>query len=77
MPTFLLEHQHDAADCGVAVAAWRGWTGTPRPLVALRGCAGGDHRGWFVVEAPDGETALRRLPPWVAARSGVVAVEPA
>jgi hypothetical protein len=75
VPTFLLHHEHDAAECAVAVAAWRGFQSALRGGTALSGCARGDHAQWVACEAPDAAAALALLPPWVAARTTAHRVE--
>jgi hypothetical protein len=74
MPTFLLCHQHDAATCRFAFAAWRGYASPLRRRPALASCLTGGHAVWWTVEVADREAALSLLPPYVASRTRVVAV---
>ncbi len=74
MPTFLLEHRHEAADCEAAFAAWRGYQSPLRRQPAVSTCLSEDHRLWWRVEAPDADAALALLPPFVAARTVAVRV---
>jgi len=74
MPTYLLEHQHQAAECEAASAAWRGFESPLRHRPTLSTCLGGDHRLWWVIEAPDENAALEHLPQYVAKRAAAVRV---
>ena len=74
MPTYLLEHQHPAAECNAASAAWQGFKSPLRHHPTLSTCLGGDHRLWWVVEAGDEAAALTQLPPYVAKRAVAVRV---
>jgi hypothetical protein len=74
MPTYLLEHQHEAAECKAASAAWRGFDSPLRHRPTFSTCLGGDHRLWWLVEAADGNDALAQLPPYVAERALAVRV---
>jgi hypothetical protein len=75
MPTYLLEHQHEAAECKAASAAWRGFDSPLRHTPTLSTCLGGDHRLWWVIEAADESAALAQLPPYVARRAVPVRVQ--
>jgi hypothetical protein len=74
MPTFLLEHRHEAADCEAAFAAWRGYQSALRRRSTASTCLSGEHRLWWFVEAADEKVALALLPPFVAARTVAVRV---
>ena len=74
MPTFLLEHRHEAADCEAAFAAWRGYQSELRGRTTASTCLRGDHRLWWFVEADDERCALAMLPPFVATRAVAVPV---
>jgi hypothetical protein len=74
MPTYLLEHQHEAAECEAASAAWQGFESPLRRHPALSACLGGDHRLWWRVEAADEGAALAQLPPYLAGRTVAVRV---
>jgi hypothetical protein len=74
MPGFLLHHSHDAADCGIAFAAWRGFDSPLRRGHAVGTCSLGGHELWWLVDAPTTDAALAQLPPWLAARARVVRV---
>jgi hypothetical protein len=70
---FVLNHRHDAAQCGVAFAAWRGYDSRLRHSHALATCASetgdGQHLLTWTVEAPSLADALALLPPWLAERT--------
>jgi hypothetical protein len=74
MPTYLLEHQHEAAECAAASAAWRGFESPLRRRSTFSTCLGGDHRLWWLIEAGDEAGALVQLPPYVAKRAVAVRV---
>jgi hypothetical protein len=71
MPLFVLSHRHAPEECGAAFAAWKGFDSPLRRLPALASCVDGLHRAWWHVEAPDAESALAQLPPFVAQRTEV------
>ena len=72
---FMLRHRHDASECAVAYAAWRGFESPLRRESTLATCAvpagpdGPEHLLMWTVEAPSVEEALAQLPPWLAARA--------
>jgi len=69
MPMFVLSHKHEARECAVAAAAWKGFSSPLRHSRPLGSCATGSHRLWWTVEAADRATALAQLPPYVAAKT--------
>ena len=69
MPKFVLSHQHQAYECAVAAASWRGFCSPLRHSRPLGSCATGGHRMWWTVEATDSVGALTQLPPYVAKRT--------
>ena len=69
MPKFVLSHRHDADECAVAAASWKGFCSPLRNSRPLGSCATGGHRMWWTVEAPDPSAALAQLPPYVATRT--------
>ena len=69
MPRFVLAHRHDAHDCAVAAASWKGFRSPLRDSRPLGSCATGGHRIWWTVEAPDRSAALAQLPPYVATKT--------
>jgi hypothetical protein len=74
MARFLLEHRHEADECGVAYAAWKGFESPLRRGSAVASCLLGGHAIWWEVDASDPAAALALLPPFVAARTAVAAV---
>lgn len=71
MPTFLLSHSHQPDECGIAIAAWKGFRSPLRGSRPLGSCATGGHRVWWTVEAADGTGALAQLPAYVRERTDV------
>jgi len=69
VPTFVLYHRHDASECAVAAASWKGFRSPLRDSRPLGSCAIGGHRIWWTVEAVDRTAALAQLPPFVATRT--------
>jgi hypothetical protein len=69
MPKFVLSHQHQAHECAVVAASWRGFCSPLRRSRPLGSCATGGHRMWWTVEATDSVGALTQLPPYVAKRT--------
>jgi hypothetical protein len=75
MPEFLIHHRHDAAECGVVFASFRGVASPLRHRPTLASCPCGGHEIWWSVEA-DGEcAALDLLPFYVAERATAIRVE--
>jgi hypothetical protein len=69
MPTFVLAHEHEAHECVVVAASWRGFRSALRGGSPLGSCATGDHRMSWTVQAADRVGALAQLPPYVAERT--------
>ena len=74
MRRFLLSHSHSETECAAAFAAWSGVDSELRHQTTIAGCELGDHRVFWIVEAPDAEQALDLLPGFVAARTEVTPV---
>ena len=74
VPRFLIHHRHEASECGIAFAAFRGFTSPLRRSPATASCPFGGHEIWWTVEAGDAQEALGRLPWFVARRSTVARV---
>ena len=71
---FVLTHRHNAAECTIAYAAWKGFESSLRHSHALGSCASdapeaGEHLLVWTVDAEGAEDALALLPPWVASRT--------
>jgi hypothetical protein len=69
VPRFLIEHRHDAHECGVVFASFRGFASPLRGRPAAATCADGGHAIWWCVEAADEDDALLLVPSYVAARA--------
>jgi hypothetical protein len=63
---YLLHHQHEPHECGVAFAAFRGFESPLRHQTALGSCRSGGHSIWWTVEAASEEKALALLPFFIA-----------
>jgi hypothetical protein len=75
MPHFLIHHQHEASDCGVAFASFRGFDSPLRHRPTLASCSYGGHAIWWSVEAAGAAEALGLLPFYVAQRASVTRVD--
>jgi hypothetical protein len=71
---FLLQHRHEAGECGAAFAAWKGHSSPLRRQATFSSCRSGDHQIWWLVEAAGEDEALSLLPFYVAQRTSAVAV---
>ncbi len=69
MALYLLHHQHDAAECATAFAAWTGFKSPLRHRHAASNCLTGGHSVWWRVHADDAAAALALLPRYVARRT--------
>lgn len=74
MGTFLLHHRHEAQECRVAFAAWRGVDSPLRRRGTVGTCATGGHELWWLLDAASEMAALEQLPEFLAARTRVVEV---
>jgi hypothetical protein len=74
MPFFLLHHEHAAAECDAAFAAWTGYDSPLRHRPAASTCLAGGHAVWWRVEARSASAALELLPRYVRARTSVTNV---
>jgi len=74
MATFLLHHEHAAAECAAAFAAWSGFTSPLRRRSAHSTCLAGGHAVWWIVQAADRDEALALLPAFVARRASATEV---
>lgn len=78
---FALHHRHALRECPVAYAAWRGFDSPLRREPTLATCGsdsrddGDQHLLLWTVDAETEEAALALLPPWLAERTEVRAVE--
>jgi hypothetical protein len=69
MPSFLIQHRHEAPECGVVFTAFKGHDSPLRHRATLASCAFGGHAIWWTVEAASEAGALSLLPAYVAARA--------
>jgi hypothetical protein len=74
MPCFLIKHRHEAPECGVVFAAFKGHDSPLRHRATLASCAFGGHAIWWCVEAMNEGAALSLLPAYVATRATVTRV---
>jgi hypothetical protein len=74
MPRYLLHHTHDAAECSIAFASFKGHSSPLRHTTTIASCLFGGHMIWWLVDAPSPERALELLPFYVAHRSTAVEV---
>jgi hypothetical protein len=71
MPRYLLQHRHEARECGVVFAAFKGHESPLRHRPTLGSCRSGGHAIWWTVEAETESEALGLLPYYVAERTTV------
>jgi hypothetical protein len=69
MPSYLLEHRHEARECGVVFAAFKGHESPLRRQETLASCRSGGHSIWWTVQADSESAALAFLPFYVAERT--------
>jgi hypothetical protein len=69
VPRFLIRHRHEASDCAVVFAAFKGHDSSLRHRATLASCAFGGHTIWWTVQAASEADALALLPFYVAQRS--------
>ena len=69
MPHFVLHHRHEAHECGVVFASFKGHNSRLRRQPTLASCRSGGHAIWWAVEAASEAEAVALLPPYVAERT--------
>lgn len=74
--TYVLYHHHEADECRICFAAWKGFDSRLRHSTALGSCITGGHCLWWTVEATDADAALALLPAYVAERTQLMEVRP-
>jgi len=74
MARYLLHHHHEAQECGVVFASFRGHESPLRHRPTLASCRSGGHAIWWTVESATAEDALELLPPYVAQRTTATSV---
>lgn len=76
--TFLLVHGHTPAECSVSYAAWNGFDSPLRGRTVQSTCARHEvgartsapgHEVFLSVRAPDADSAMAQLPPYVRERT--------
>ena len=77
MARFLLHHRHEAEECGVVFASFRGHESSLRHRDALATCecSPDGHAIFWAVEATDESQALGLLPYFVAERATAIEVK--
>ena len=74
MACYLLHHRHEADECGVVFASFKGHHSPLRHRATLASCRSGGHAIWWTVEAGSEEDALALLPFYVAERTTITRV---
>lgn len=74
IPSYILQHQHEALECGVVFAAFKGHESPLRHRATLASCSSGGHAIWWTVEASSPAEALALLPFYVAERTTATSV---
>ena len=69
MARYVLEHRHEAEECGVVFASFRGHDSPLRRRPTLASCRSGGHAIWWTVEAASEAEAVALLPAYVAERT--------
>jgi hypothetical protein len=69
VPRFVLHHRHEARECGVVFASFKGHNSPLRRKPTLASCRSGGHAIWWTVEAASEAEAVALLPPYVAERT--------
>ena len=75
MNRYLLQHRHEAAECGVVFASFKGHESPLRHRATLASCRSGGHAIWWTVEAASEADALGLLPFYVAERTTATRVQ--
>ena len=71
---YLLQHHHEAHECPVVFASFKGHNSPLRHQPTLGSCRSGGHAIWWTVEASTEQDALGLLPAYVAERTTVTSV---
>jgi hypothetical protein len=69
MSRYLLHHRHEADECGVVFASFKGHRSPLRHRPTVASCRSGGHAIWWTVEAESEADALGLLPRYVAERT--------
>lgn len=74
MSGYLLHHHHEAHECAVVFASFKGHESALRHRGTLASCRSGGHEIWWTVDADSEAEALRLLPFYVAERTTITPV---
>ena len=74
MARYLLHHRHEAEECGVVFASFKGHQSPLRRQTTLASCRTGGHAIWWTVDADSKADALRLLPFYAAERTTITRV---
>jgi hypothetical protein len=74
MHIYLLHHEHAAAECAAAFAAWTGFDSPLRHQLAASTCLAGGHALWWRVQAADVTAALELLPLYLRRQTRATAI---
>ncbi len=74
MSRYVLCHRHQAHECGVVFASFKGHSSPLRHRATLASCRSGGHAMWWTVEAANETEALGLLPYFVVERTTVTKV---
>jgi hypothetical protein len=69
VPRYLLHHRHEAHECGVVYAAFKGHDSPLRRQPTVASFRSGKHEIWWTVEATSERAALELVPFYVAQRT--------
>ncbi len=69
MAAYVLHHRHQAHECGIVFAAFKGHDSPLRRQATIASCRTGGHEIWWTVDAASDQDALTLLPRYVAART--------
>ena len=69
VPRYVLQHRHEAHECGVVFAAFKGHDSILRRQATIASCRSGGHEIWWTVDAASEHDALALLPFYVAQRT--------
>ena len=76
MASFRIAHRHEADECPVVYAAWRGIDSPLRGETTISTCRWGDHQIWWDLDVADQDEAMSYLPPYVADRAVALRIGP-
>lgn len=74
MSRYVLQHRHEAHECGAVFASFKGHKSPLRRQTTLASCRCGGHAIWWTVDAASEAEALALLPSYVAERTAAARV---